>query len=299
MLLVEHGSGEVTSAPVVSRGRLVLRRFRRRKMAVVGLVVIVLMFLFAFFGPYLSKWTYSELDVSASLSAPSTTHWFGTNELGQDMYAQAMRGLQKSLLIGVLGALLATTIAAILGSLAGYFGSASDRLVVVVIDLLLILPGFLIIAVLSPLFRGKTWLIFVVLLAVFQWMLTARVVRGLTLSLKEREFVKAARFMGVGRWKIIFRHILPNMASFLIIDATLNVSGLILAEVALSFFGFGIRPPDVSLGTLIQQGVTSYNTFWWLFYIPAGLVVVLSLAVNLVGDGLRDALDPNARLGDD
>jgi len=298
MLLVEHGSDEVTSAPVVSRGRLVLRRFWRRRMAVIGLVVIVALFFFAFVGPYFTKWSYSELDVSASLSPPNGTHWFGTNELGQDMYAQAMRGLQKSLLIGVLGALLATTIAAILGSLAGYFGSASDRIVVIVIDLLLILPGFLIIAVLSPLFRGKTWLVFVLLLAVFQWMLTARVVRGLTLSLKEREFVSAARFMGVGRWKIIFRHILPNMASFLIIDATLNVSALILAEVALSFFGFGIRPPDVSLGTLIQQGVTSYNTFWWLFYIPAALVVVLSLAVNLVGDGLRDALDPNARLDD-
>ncbi len=123
----------------------------------------------------------------------------------------------------------------------GYFGRATDRAVVVLIDLLLILPSFLIIAITSPLFVGKTWLIFVVLLAAFQWMLTARVVRGLTQSLKEREFVSAARFMGVPARKIISRHILPNMASFLIIDATVNVSSLILAEVALSFFGFGIR----------------------------------------------------------
>ena len=136
---------------------------------------------------------------------------------------------------GLIGAVLATGVAGMLGAIAGYFGKVADRGVVVLIDLLLVLPSFLIVAVLSPLFRGKTWLIFVVLLAAFQWMLTARVVRGLTQSLREREFVSAARFMGVPGWKIIGRHILPNMASFLIIDATINVSSLILAEVALSW----------------------------------------------------------------
>jgi glutathione transport system permease protein len=167
---------------------------------------------------------------------------------------------------------------------------------VLLIDLLLILPSFLIIAVLSPLFAGKTWLIFVLLLAAFQWMLTARVVRGLTQSLKEREFVAAARFMGVPGWKIILRHIVPNMASFLIVDATINVASLILAEVGLTFFGFGIRLPEVSLGTLIQQGIPNDTVFSWLFYFPAIILIILALAVNMAGDGLRDALDPNSEI---
>ena len=289
----ENTAVDMTS---VSRGRLVLRRFFRRRMAVLGLFIVALLVFLAFVGPHLTKWSYTEFDINNVYSPPSSSHWFGTNDLGQDMFARTMRGLQKSIFIGLIGAVISTGVAGVLGAIAGYFGRATDRAVVVLIDLLLILPSFLIIAVTSPLFVGKTWLIFVVLLAAFQWMLTARVVRGLTQSLKEREFVSAARFMGVPARKIIARHILPNMASFLIIDATVNVSSLILAEVALSYFGFGIRPPDVSLGSLIGQYANNADTYPWLFWIPSTVLVVLVLAVNLVGDGLRDALDPNSAI---
>jgi glutathione transport system permease protein len=289
----ENTAADMTS---VSRGRLVVRRFLRRKMAVLGLFIVLLLVFLAFVGPHLTQWSYTEFDVNNVYSPPSGSHWFGTNDLGQDMFARTMRGLQKSIFIGLIGAVISTGVAGVLGAIAGYFGRAADRSVVVLIDLLLILPSFLIIAVTSPLFVGKTWLIFVVLLAAFQWMLTARVVRGLTQSLKEREFVSAARFMGVPARKIIARHILPNMASFLIIDATVNVSSLILAEVALSYFGFGIRPPDVSLGSLIGQYANNADTYPWLFWIPSTVLVVLVLAVNLVGDGLRDALDPNSAI---
>ncbi len=212
------------------------------------------------------------------------------------MFALTMRGMQKSLIIGLLGAALSTALAAVVGAFAGYFAGALNAVLLTLIDLLLVLPSFLIIAILSPSFRGRTWLIFVLLLAAFQWMITARIVRGMTLSLKEREFVQAARFMGVPGWRIIFRHILPNMSSLLIIDATVNVSSLILAEVGLSFFGFGVQPPDVSLGTLIGDYAGAALTYPWEFYFPAGLLVVLVLAINLVGDGLRDAFDPNARI---
>src|SRR5262249_36863523 len=139
---------------------------------------------------------------------------------------------------------------------------------------------------------------FVLLLAAFQWMVTSRIVRGLTLSLKEREFVHAARFMGVPGWLIIFRHIVPNMSSFLIIDATINVSSLIVAEVGLSFFGFGVQPPDISLGTLINDHWQAAGTInGYQFYLPATLLVSLVLSVNMVGICLRDALDPNAEIG--
>src|SRR3954470_16023775 len=278
-----------------SRLALVGRRFLRQPLAIGGLVVVVILFSLAYLSPYISHWQYNQLDTNAFLSPPAGDHWFGTTQNGFDMFALTMRGMQKSLVIGLVGALIATALAATVGAFAGYFGGAVNTVLLTLIDLLMVLPAFLIIAILSPSFRGRTWLIFVVLLAAFQWMVTARIVRGMTLSLREREFVHAARFMGVPGWQIIFRHILPNMASLLIIDATINVSSLILAEVGLSFFGFGVQPPDVSLGTLIGDYAGAALTFPWEFYFPAGFLIVLVLAINLVGDGLRDAFDPNTQ----
>jgi peptide/nickel transport system permease protein len=277
---------------VVSRGRLIFRRFLRRKAAVGGFIVLVGLFILAFAGPHLTKWNYLDQDLSNALQGPSTLHWFGTTQLGQDVFARTMKGLQKSLVIGLLTAFFSTGTAAIVGSCAGYFGGWVDRILMWFVDLLLVLPSFLIIAMLSPQFKGKTWLLFVVLLAAFSWMITARIVRGLTLSLREREFIQAARFMGVPSRKIIFRHLLPNMSSFLIIDATLNVGGAILAESGLSYFGFGVQPPDVSLGTLIQEGTPFALTYPWIFLFAGLLLIATVLAVNVMGDGLRDALDP-------
>ena len=278
----------------LSRGRLVARRFLRQRLALAGVAFLVLLFGLAYLSPFLTTWQYDQLDTASFLTPPSLGHWFGTTQNGFDVFALTMRGMQKSLVIGLVGALISTGLAAVVGAFAGYFGGWLNTTLVGLIDLLLVLPGFLIIAILSPAFHGHTWLIFVLLLAAFQWMITARIVRGMTLSLKEREFVNAARFMGVPGSRIIFRHILPNMASLLIIDATVNVSSLILAEVGLSFFGFGVQPPDVSLGTLIGDYSGSSLSFPWQFYFPAGFLIALVLAINLIGDGLRDALDPNA-----
>ncbi|MEA2670173.1 MAG: glutathione transport system permease protein [Chloroflexota bacterium] len=292
--LQEAAALESADGAGIGRGRLVLRRFLRRRLAVGGLVVLALLFLLAFAGPSISRWDYRSHDFDAFLQPPSWSHWFGTSQIGEDVYAQTLRGLQKSLIIGLLTALFSTGIAAVVGSCAGYFGGWADRVLMWFVDLLLVLPGFLIIAILSPTFRGRTWLLFVLLLAGFSWMITARVVRGLSLSLREREFVQAARFMGVPPAVIIARHLLPNMSSLLIIDATINVGGAILAETGLSYFGFGVQPPDVSLGTLIADGTRSALTFPWLFLFAGGLLILTVLAVSVVGDGLRDAFDPNA-----
>ncbi len=295
--LTEPGPDAVSGAPVESgtqptRAQLVLRRFLRSRKAVCGLAAIVLLFLLAYLGPLLVPWGYAEIDNTAYPQPPSAEHWFGTTQVGQDVFAQTMRGLQKSLVIGLLVGVISTGLASIVGAAAGYFGGWTDRVLMWIVDLLLVLPAFLIIAILSPTFRGRTWLIFVLVLAGFAWMITARIVRGLTLSLREREYVLAARFMGVPPWKIILRHLLPNMASLLIIDATIAVGAAILGETALSYLGFGVQRPDVSLGTLIAEGQDSAFTFPWLFLFAAGFLIVAVLAANLVGDGLRDALDP-------
>ncbi|MEU2870995.1 ABC transporter permease [Streptomyces olivoreticuli] len=276
------------------RTRVALRRFAADTNAVVGAAVLLLLFLLAFGGPYLTHWSHTDIDYSALRQAPSATHWWGTNRIGQDVYAQVLHGLQKSLLIGLLVALFATVLASVVGACAGYFGGWTDRLVTFFIDLLLVFPAFLIIAIVSPRLRDTGWLAFVGLLAVFGWMITARVVRSMTRSLKERDFVRAAELMGVHPLRIIFRHILPNVSSFLIVDATIAVGGAVMSETGLSYFGFGVQPPDVSLGTLIADGSGAAVTYPWMFFFAAGLLVVFVLAVNFLGDGLRDALDPTS-----
>ncbi|RJL34674.1 ABC transporter permease [Bailinhaonella thermotolerans] len=284
------------SAPrASSRGRLVARRFLRTKQGVTGLIVLALLFVLAFAGPALTDWSYTDKDFMSFLQPPSARHWFGTSQTGQDIYAVTLRGMQKSLIIGLLVAIISTAVAAIVGSFAGYFLGWTDRMLMWVVDLLLVLPSFLIIAIMSPLFRGGNWPLFVLMLAAFMWMVTSRIMRSMTISIKEREFIAAARFMGVSAPKIIFRHVIPNLASLLIVDATINVSAAILTETSLSYFGFGVQPPDVSLGTLIADGTRSATTAPWTFFFATGLLIITVLAVNLVGDGLRDAFDPTAR----
>jgi ABC-type dipeptide/oligopeptide/nickel transport systems, permease components len=276
------------------RGALVLRRFARNRLALFGITIAIALVIGAYLMPSLIHWKYTDNDWNALGTGPDGTHWFGTTHSGQDLFALTMRGLQKSLVIGLIGGPLTTVIAALVGAAAGYFGGWTDRILMWILELMLVVPSFVIIAVISPSFRDTTWLIFVVLLAAFGWMITARVVRSMTHTLREREYVLAARYMGVNPLVIIVRHILPNVASILIIDATVQVSSIVLAETSLSYFGFGIQPPDVSLGTLIAAGTADSNTFPWLFFFPAGFLVLMGLATAFVGDGLRDAFDPTA-----
>lgn len=287
----------MTEALRLTRGQLVRRRFMRNKLAVFGLCNLIFMFLLAFLGPYLSKHKWDDLDFMYLLQPPSREHWFGTTQIGGDVFALTMRGLQKSLIIGLLVAIFSTGIAAIVGAFAGYLGGKIDKAMMWVVDLLLVLPAFLLIAVMSPLYRGKTWLIFVVLLAAFGWMITSRIVRGMAMSLRERDFIRAARYMGVPTRTIVFRHLIPNVASILIIAATLDVGGTILSETGLSYLGFGIQPPDVSLGSLIADGTNSALTYPWLFCFAGGALVLTVLSVSFIGDGLRDAFDPGASTG--
>ncbi|WP_371479705.1 ABC transporter permease [Kitasatospora sp. NBC_00315] len=277
-----------------SRSRLTMRRFVRNRLALVGLAVLVLLFLAAYLGPLFNKWTYEQHDYLAFTSPPTSGHWFGTTQSGQDLFALTMRGLQKSLVIGLLVGVLATLMAATAGAFSAYFGGWTDRSLMWLVDLLLVMPSFLILAVLSPLFRTSGWLIFVLLISIFSWMITGRVVRSMTLTLKDREFVKAAKYMGVPGPVIIFRHIVPNMASLLIIDSVIQVGAAVVFESTLSYFGFGIQAPDVSLGTVISANESNATTYPWLFFFPAAFLVLIGLAVSFIGDGLRDALDPNS-----
>jgi len=294
------GTPAVDGSPVdvgafVSRRTLVARRFVHNKWAVAALAVLVLLFVGCYALPPVLPYSYSELDFYALQTPPSTAHWFGTNALGQDVLAQVLRGMQKSMLIGVTVAVISTLIAATVGSVAGYFGGWRDRALMWFVDLLLVVPSFILIAIITPRTKNSANIaLLIALLAAFSWMISSRMIRGLTMSLREREYVQAARYMGVPNRKIIAHHILPNVASILIIDTALNVGGAILAETGLSFLGFGVQPPDVSLGTLIADGTKSATTFPWVFLFPAGILVLILVCANLTGDGLRDAFDPGS-----
>jgi peptide/nickel transport system permease protein len=277
----------------VSRRTLVFRRFLRNRLAVASLVILVLLFIGCYAVPPLLPYSHTDLDFYALQSPPSPEHWFGTNAIGQDLLAQVLRGMQKSMLIGLCVAVISTLIAATVGAIAGFFGGWRDRTLMWLVDLLLVVPSFILIAITTPRTKNSANVtLLIVLLAAFSWMISSRMVRGLTMSLREREYVQAARYMGVSNRRIIARHILPNVASILIIDTALNVGMAILAETGLSFLGFGVQPPDVSLGTLIADGTKSATTFPWVFLFPAGVLVLIVLCANLIGDGLRDALDP-------
>ena len=279
----------------VSRRTLVARRFLSNRLAVVALTILVLLFVACYALPPLLPYSHTDIDFYALQTPPSREHWLGTNAIGQDVLAQVLRGMQKSLLIGLCVAVISTVIAATVGSIAGYFGGWRDRALMWLVDLLLVVPSFILIAIITPRTKNSANItLLIVLLAGFSWMISSRMVRGLTMSLREREYVQAARYMGVPNRRIIARHILPNVASILIIDTALNVGLAVLAETGLSFLGFGVQPPDVSLGTLIADGTTSATTFPWVFLVPAGVLVLILVCANLTGDGLRDALDPGS-----
>ena len=291
--LIAVGAPEVAAA---GRRKLVWRRFLRNKPAVVGAVILVLMFVASFVLPPLLPWDYQQMDYKALLKPPSLEHPFGTTQIGQDVLAQTMRGLQKSLIIGFCVAICSSVIAATAGAVAGLLGGWPDRAIMWFVDLLLVVPSFIIIALFAPRTKGSGSIaILIVLLSVFGWMIAARIIRGLTLSLRDREFVRAARYMGAPTRTVILSHIIPNIASILIIDTTLAVGAAISAETGLSFLGFGVQPPDVSLGSLIAAGTKSALTYPWLFLFAGGLLITIVLSANLVGDGLRDAFDPGAR----
>src|SRR3984893_3616641 len=226
-----HAKSGLETPEFASRRTLVLRRFLRRPSAVAALIVLLALFIGCHTVPSLLPYSYSDLDFNALLQPPNTRHWLGTNALGQDLLAQTLRGMQKSMLIGLCVAIISTGIAATVGSIAGYFGGWRDRALMWLVDLMLVVPSFILILILTP--RTKTSgnvIVLVLLLSGFGWMVTSRMVRGMTMSLREREFIRAARYMGVPNRRIITHHVLPNVASILIIDPALHVAARLPAE---------------------------------------------------------------------
>ncbi|WP_029149856.1 ABC transporter permease [Microbacterium indicum] len=280
----------------LSKMRLYGRRFFRNIPASVGLGIFALLVLFAIFGSLFGKWDHIELDFLALNDPPSADHWFGTTTSGNDLYAMTVVGLRRSLLIAVTVAVGTTIISAVLGASAAYFGGAWQRIVLGVIHFMMAIPGFLIVAMISN-GSGGSWVVLAAMLILIGWMLLARTVWTLSLSIREREYIQAARYMGVPGHRIVLRHILPNMGSLLVINFTLGVVGAVQSETSLSFIGFGVKLPDVSLGSLISTGAAQVTSAPWVFLFPGLALTLLTVSMAFIADGLRDALDPNSAAG--
>jgi len=277
----------------LSRRQLYTRRFLRNRGAVAGVLILALLVVFAILGPLVTSYTYTDVDFTSLTSAPSSQHWFGTNGTGNDTFAQTTHGLGRSMIIGVVVSLLTTVIAAFVGAVAAYLRGTPERAILGVVHFLLVVPSFLILALVSQK-AGGDWRVLILVLTAFGWMYGARVVWSLSTSLREREYVQAARFMGVGSLRIVLRHLIPNIGSLLIVSFTLGVVATVQSETALSFIGFGVKLPDVSLGSLLRDGANTITSAPWLFYFPAAMLTLLTVSMALIGDGLRDALDPTS-----
>ncbi|MGH8860582.1 MAG: ABC transporter permease [Jatrophihabitantaceae bacterium] len=270
--------------------QMALRRFLRHRIATVSLFVFVLLVLFAFIGPLLWKYTYLKFTDDLNV-APNFKHPFGTDETGFDEMAVVMRGTAQSLKVTFIIGLLGTAVGALWGVVAGYLGGVIDSGLMRLADLVLTIPALAVAAALARNGSGSVGLIGLILAAVSA-PYVARVVRGVVLSLREREFIEAARALGASHWRIMLRHLLPNTLPVIIVNATLLIAAGILIETALSYVGFGVQPPDTSLGLLITRAQSAVDTRPWLFYFPGVFIILIALSVNFIGDGLRDALDP-------
>ena len=276
-----------------SQWKMIRRRFLSHKLAVASLLVLVLVILLSLWGGRFWRYGYAEITPEFS-SGPSWDHPFGTDGIGHDTLAQVLRGAQRSVTIALLVALLSTTFGTLVGSIAGYYRGAVDNVLMRGTDLVLTIPSYAIFGLLSNKYanRDNGWIFLSFVIAGLAWTRIARVVRGVFLSLREKEFVEAARALGAGNRRIIFRHMLPNAVGPIIVNATVTVATAILVETALSYLGLGVRLPDTSLGLLVAQGAEAAETRPWLFYFPGLFIIIIALTVNFVGDGMRDAFDP-------
>ena len=273
-----------------------LKVVARNPLALAGLFTVGALFLVALLAPLLTPYDPDAIDASLILAPPSAEHIFGTDELGRDVASRMIYGARISLAVGFVAVGISVVIGCIIGALAGYYGSWVDALAMRFTDIMLCFPTFFLILAVIAFLQPSIWNIMIVI-GVTSWMGVARLVRAEFLSLKEREFVLAARAQGIGDGRIIFRHILPNAMAPVYVSAILGVAGAVLLESGLSFLGLGVQPPTPSWGNILTAGKDNIEIAWWLSVFPGIAILVTVLAYNLLGEGIRDALDPRLREG--
>ncbi len=296
-------------APPLSLRELTWRRFRRHKMAMFGVLTLVLLFFYSFGGAFFVSEAYSNFtDTGSRLQGPSSAHLFGTDVVGRDILARTIYGGQISLIIGLVSVLIETAAGILIGAIAGYYGGWIDSLLMRFTEAILNIPQIFLLLVMAKFFAGKipnidllgrtfsgSVVVIIVIIGLTSWPYLARIVRAEFLSIKENDFVLAARATGTSTSQIIFRHILPNTVAPIIVSATLGVANAILSEAYISFLGLGVQPPTATWGNMLEGAYNYIETAYWMWLFPGILIVLTVLSINFLGDGLRDALDPHSR----
>jgi peptide/nickel transport system permease protein len=279
-----------------SQWRIATRHFKKSKIALAGLLILLALYLIALLAPLLAPYDpIVQRDiVTTSYLEPSIEHWLGTDRFGRDILSRILYGARISLSIGFVATLISVTLGTVLGALAGYFGGKVDAVLMRFTDMVLAFPRLILLIMIVALFSPSVAVIITVL-GLTQWPNTTRIVRGDVLSLREREFIQAAHALGMGKGRIIFRHLIPNVLAPVIVTATLGIGNTIVLEAGLSFLGLGVQPPIPSWGNMVADGRDNLLGAWWVATFPGLTIVLTVLAFNLVGDGLRDALDPRLR----
>lgn len=277
----------------MSPGAIARQRFRQHPQAMMGLVLLIVLAGLALAAPWIAPFDPAQTDLaSRRLLSPSMAHWMGTDDLGRDLWSRVLFGARISLLIGFLSVVIAITLGTAIGAVAGYAGGWVDAVLMRTVDLFLSIPRLILLLTVVAVFPRATIGLIVAVLGLTGWMGVSRLVRGQVLAVREREYVTAARALGYRPVRILARHILPNVMTPVIVAATLGIGNAILAEAALSYLGFGVQPPTPSWGSIIQSGGDRMLDAWWITAFPGIAIVLTVMAFNLVGDGLRDAMDP-------
>lgn len=277
-----------------SQWSIAARMFRRNRLAVAGLIVIVLFYLVALLAPLLAPYDPIEQDIARALQPPQPGNWLGTDRFGRDVLSRIIYGSRISLSIGFIATAISITIGTLLGATAGFFGRRTDTLIMRFTDTVLAFPRLILLILVIALFNPSI-LAIILVLGLTQWPGTTRIVRGDVLSLRERDFIHAAQALGMSRARVLLRHVVPNVLAPVIVAATLGIGNTIVLEAGLSFLGIGVPPPTPTWGSMVAEGRDYLLSAWWLATFPGLTIVFVVLAFNLVGDGLRDALDPRLR----
>lgn len=280
--------------PIETPWRLFWKRFRKNKLAVGGLIIILFLFVVAGLAPFLAPYDPYDINTKQILHPPSQNHIMGTDELGRDVFTRIIWGTKVSLLVGFVAVGISAFIGLMLGSIAGYYGGRIDGIIMRFVDVMLCFPTFFLILAVIAFWEPSIWKIMLVI-GLTSWMGVTRLVRAEFLSLKERDYVQAARVLGGRDVRIIFRHILPNSLAPVLVNATLGVAGAILTESALSFLGIGIQPPEPSWGNMLTAGKDNIEIAWWLSLFPGLAIFTTVMGYNMLGEGIRDAIDPRLR----
>jgi len=281
-------------APQETLSRLFWKRFRKNKLALLGAFIVFFLFLVAVLASWISPYDPGQIQIKRVLEEPSAQHPFGTDSLGRDVLSRMIYGSRISLLVGFVAVGIATLIGIFLGSLAGYYGRWVDNLIMRFVDIMLCFPTFFLILAVIAFLEPSIWNIMIVI-GVTGWMGVARLVRAEFLSLRERDFAVAEKALGAKDFRIIFRHILPNALAPVLVSATLGVAGAILTESALSFLGIGVQPPTPSWGNILTAGKDNIEIAWWLSLYPGLAILITVLGYNLLGEGIRDSIDPRLK----